>query len=84
MLDGMVRFGRPGARFNASYKSPDLTHRDYKGDSWVGESHESDVKGIVRHSFRWIQQACSDRDLKVMRLKGQKIHKQKWLRIDKK
>lgn len=83
MLDGMVQFGRNGARFITSIKVPDLTHRDYKGDAWVGESHESNIKGIVRHSFKWIQQACADRGLDVVYLKGEKIHKQKWIRIDK-
>ena len=83
MLDGMATFGRPGAPFVTSYKAPDLTHRDYKGDSWVGESHESRIKGTVRHSFKWIQRACSERGLVATHLKGERIHRQKWICIDK-
>jgi len=81
MLDGFVAFTRPGARFLTSFKSPHLFRPDYKGDVWIGRSHESDTAGICRHSFKWIQRACADRGLDVERLKGEKIHKQKWILI---
>ena len=54
-----------------------------KGDTWVGISHESDQAGICRHSFRWIKQACDSRGINVTLLKNEKIHKQKWLLIEK-
>jgi len=81
MLDGFVRYGNPGARFLTSFKPPDLFHRDYRGDVWVGRSHESDDAGICRHSLGWIRQACATRGLGLDVLKGEKIHKQKWLLI---
>jgi hypothetical protein len=83
MLDGMVEFGNPGARFLTSFKSPHLFRPDYKGDTWIGRSHESDEPGICRHSFKWIQQACESRGLSVELLKGEKIHKQKWILVRK-
>jgi hypothetical protein len=81
MLDGFVAFARPGASFLTSFKSPRPFRPDYKGDTWVGGSHESDNAGICRHSFKWIGQACSSRGLEVELLKGEKIHKQKWILI---
>ena len=81
MLDGFVEFTRPGARFLTSFKSPHLFRPDYKGDVWIGRSHESDKAGICRHSFKWIQRTCADRGLDVEWLKGEKIHKQKWILI---
>lgn len=81
MLDGFVQFTNPGARFLTSFKAPNLFRRDYKGDVWIGRCHESDVAGICRHSFKWIEQACTSRGLSVEMLKGEKIHKQKWILI---
>jgi hypothetical protein len=83
MLDGFVEFGNPGARFLTSFKPPRLFRPDYKGDTWVGISHESDQAGICRHSFKWIQQACEARGVRVTLLKHEKIHKQKWILIKK-
>jgi hypothetical protein len=83
MLDGMAAHGAPGARFVTSFKTPTPLRPDYKGDEWVGVSHESETAGIVRHSFKWIRQACARRGLTVTLLKGENIHKQKWIRIDK-
>jgi hypothetical protein len=79
MLDGFLKHSNPGARFLTSFKSPRLFRPDYKGDTWIGRSHESDEPGICRHSFKWIQQACAARGLRVELLRGEKIHKQKWI-----
>lgn len=81
MLDGIFEYGNPGARFLTSFKPPDLFHRDYKGDTWVGRSHENDDAGICRHSYSWIQQACLSRNLRVELLKDEKIHKQTWILV---
>jgi hypothetical protein len=81
MLDGFLEFGNDGARF--LIKAPRLFRPDYKGDTWVGISHESDKPGICRHSMKWIQQACSSRGITVRMLKNEKIHKQKWILIEK-
>jgi hypothetical protein len=83
MLDGFVEFGNPGARFLTSFKAPRLFRPDYKGDTWVGISHESDQAGICRHSFKWIRNACESRGLAVRLLRKEKIHKQKWILIEK-
>ena len=81
MLDGFAEFTNPGARFLTSFKSPRPFRPDYKGDIWIGRSHESDDPGICRHSFKWIQQACTARGLNVELLMGEKIHKQKLILI---
>lgn len=83
MLDTFVETSADKAVFLTSFKTPvPLIKPDYKGDTWVGVSHESDQAGIVRHSFGWIQDECRKRNLTAS-LPGEKIHKQKWLRIDK-
>lgn len=82
MLDGFAEYANPSARFLTTVKLPDLFHRDYKGDEWVGGSHESDVKGTVRHSFKWIQKACEDRGLTVKKL-YEKINTQHLILIEK-
>jgi len=81
MLDGFVAHTNPGARFLTSFKAPRLFRPDYQGDVWVGKCHESDEAGIVRHSFKWIRQSCEGRGLTVEWLKGEKIHRQKWIMI---
>ena len=84
MLDGFVEFGNDDARFLTSFKAPRIFRPDYKGDTWVGISHESEAAGICRHSFKWIHQACDSRGLRVRLLKKEKIHKQKWILIENK
>ena len=81
MLDGFVAHSNPGAGFLTSFKSPHIFRPDYKGDVWVGKSHEPGGAGIVRHSFKWIRKACETRGLQVDGLQGEKIHRQKWLMI---
>lgn len=83
MLDGFVKYGSNRARFLTTVKLPDLFHRDYKGDDWVGASHESDTPGTVRHSFKWIQSVCEKRGISVRRLKGEKINTQHLILIEK-
>ena len=83
MLDGFAQYTNDSARFLTTVKFPDLFHRDYKQDEWVGGSHESDIAGTVRHSFSWIQKACASRGLTVTRLKGEKINTQHLILIEK-
>ena len=84
MLDGFVQFSSERARFLVTVKFPDLFHKDYKGDEWVGGSHQSDTAGTVRHSMKWIDDACAKRGLKATRLKGEKINTQYLVLIEKK
>ncbi len=83
MLDGFIEFSTEQARFLTTIKFPDLFHKDYKGSEWVGGSHESDVAGTVRHSFKWVQDVCSKRNLSVKRLEGEKINTQHLILIEK-
>ncbi|PCJ48451.1 MAG: hypothetical protein COA74_08640 [Gammaproteobacteria bacterium] len=83
MLDGFAKYGSEDARYLTTIKLPDLFHRDYKGDEWVGGSHNSDIAGTVRHSFKWIKMACNERGLTVKRLKGEKINTQHLILIEK-
>lgn len=55
---------------------------DYKGDKWIGKSHESDASGLVRHSFRWVRETCERRGLKVAELGQHAFNGQRWLRIE--
>ena len=52
-------------------------------DEWVGGSHNSNIAGTVRHSFKWIKNACNERKLTVKRLKGEKINTQHLILIEK-
>jgi SAM-dependent methyltransferase len=55
---------------------------NYRGSSWVGRSHESDLPGFVRHSFQWICDECNGRGLAVREIKEETIGGQIWLRIE--
>lgn len=86
MLDQFVRHSSPSARFLTSYMRPRIPFLDgYKGESWVGKSHESDQPGIARHSLRWIEKACLNRGLKVSSIDEPKLNygAQIWLLIER-
>lgn len=83
MLDGFINTANKGGEFLTSYKKPILWKRDYKGRNWVGKSHESNQRGIVRHSFSWIQSECKKRNLVAEEIKGSAYNfgRQTWIRI---
>jgi hypothetical protein len=55
---------------------------DYRGDGWVGKSHESDEAGTVGHRFDWIAAQCEKKGLKASKLRHDKFGRhQVWLRI---
>ena len=58
-----------------------LRNRDYKGDQWIGKSHESTIPGLVYHSSMWITHECEKRGLQVKELKEGRRNRQRWLRI---
>jgi hypothetical protein len=60
-----------------------LPGRDYTGDDWIGQSHTSVHAGMVRHSFRWITEACARRGLVVRQLDEAVVNGQYWLRIER-
>ena len=84
MLDGFLAHTNPGAHFLTSFKAPRIFRPDYKGEVWVGKSHEPGEAGIVRHSFRWICDECEARGLQARKLRGEKIHRQQWIMICRK
>jgi hypothetical protein len=67
MLDSFDSWGADDAVFLANYL-PAKQGKDYTGHRWIGRSHESDVPGVVRHEFRWIQEECGKRNLSVTEL----------------
>jgi SAM-dependent methyltransferase len=58
-----------------------LLAEEYEGDAWVGRSHESDRRGLVRHSLRWIAQEASRHGLSAALTSHPVVNHQYWLRI---
>lgn len=83
MLDGFLNNTNENAVFLASYLPARFNINDYKGEEWVGTSHESDVTGCVKHSRKWIQAACSKRGLYLDNLSRDAFDSQYWLKITK-
>jgi SAM-dependent methyltransferase len=92
MLAGFRQYSQPTAFFLASYipagsrkrrALPFATgkHKDYRGDSWVGISHDDDQPGIVAHSLDWIQEVCDSHSLVVRELDRYEANGQRWLRV---
>ena len=83
MLDSFVANSTPTGILLTSYNRASLRRRDYGGDQWVGRSHESDEPGKVFHSFRWIRNECSQRQLAVEEIRepAYDFGWQTWLRI---
>lgn len=63
MLDGFAATADRSGIMLTSFLPATKSDEDYRGSGWVGRSHESDVPGIVRHSFRWIRDASERRGL---------------------
>ncbi|HVS75020.1 MAG TPA: class I SAM-dependent methyltransferase [Candidatus Acidoferrales bacterium] len=81
MLDSFLRDSKEDGVFLASYLPADWRHPDYQGESWFGNSHESDAPGCIYHSFRWIETECRHRGLAAQKLERDKTHGQSWLAI---
>jgi SAM-dependent methyltransferase len=81
MLDSFLRDSKETGIFLATYLPPNLRHGDYKGEHWVGTSHESDVPGCIHHRYRWIKAECKNRRLQVRKLSQDQSHGQFWLEI---
>src|SRR6202023_2687727 len=75
MLEGFVRHSQDHAAFLLTFLPSSWRHPDYKGDRWLGTSHESDVTGTIAHSFRWIKTQCAERKLTVRKLNRDKAHR---------
>ena len=94
MLDSFAATAAPGAIFLTSYLpavpiGPPSGRMgrfgtfagDYRGDKWIGHSHESSRGGLVAHSKRWIFNECRARGLSIKELRHGVVNRQKWLRI---
>jgi hypothetical protein len=81
MLSAFAETASPNGVFLTSYLKAGLVMRDYKGDQWVGKSHESDVAGLVYHSYRWIEGQCARHGLRVRETNFERFAGQRWLYI---
>jgi SAM-dependent methyltransferase len=55
--------------------------RAYQGEGWVGRSHQSDQRGVVRHSMPWIAAEAATHGLAVALMPYPIANHQYWLRI---
>jgi len=85
MLDQFVKHTSSSAKFLTSYMKPRIPIiDDYKGDKWIGKSHESKQPGIARHGLKWIKKACYERGLKVSNVDSKFNYRaQIWLLIER-
>lgn len=81
-LDSFVRDSCPQGVFLTSYIPAQSPEEDYLGSHWVGTSHESDISGVIKHLFSWIEVQCHKRQLQVEELPGEAFDGQTWLRIN--
>ena len=80
-LDSFIRDSTSASIFLTSYLRAESSDDDYQGDHWVGTSHESHTRGVIRHSLTWIMEQCHRRGLQAKELSGQAFDGQTWLRI---
>jgi hypothetical protein len=82
MLDAFVRDSTEEGVFLASVLPARAWQRDYRGERWLGTSHESSSPGCIRHRLSWIRRACRRRHLFVQSL-GREVDGQTWLYISR-
>ena len=82
MLDNFLRDSTPGAVFLTSVLPAVWPRRDYGRKGWFGTSHELGQPGCIRHSLKWIDDACRRRGLRVNNL-GRERDGQTWLQISR-
>lgn len=81
MLDGFLRNSSERGIFLASYCRATAVEEDYRGDHWVGTSHESNTPGVIRQSLDWVEAECRSRGLVANEIPGEAFDGQTWLRI---
>jgi hypothetical protein len=79
MLEEFAKIPNPNARFLTSVQLAETDEEDYKGDEWVGISHESGEPGLVKHSLDWVESECRKNRL-VVEVK-EELANQTWLLI---
>jgi SAM-dependent methyltransferase len=83
MLDSFLRDASEDGVFLTTVLPARWWHRSYRGEGWVGTSHESKVSGCIRHSLSWIRRECGRRGLSFRVLGEDQTHGQSWLRISR-
>lgn len=83
MLNSFTRDTEENGVMLASYLPAQSAKDDYRGNSWVGTSHESNVPGVIRHRLDWIEDQCRARSLQVDRVPGIDCDSQFWLTISR-
>jgi hypothetical protein len=81
MLDSFLSDATDTGVFLATYLPARWRYTDYRGDNWHGTSHESDIRGCIYHSRRWIRAECNRRGLVMQELGRDKTFGQSWLQI---
>ena len=82
MLEAFLANSSPDAFFLASYcRAGFWKNRDYKGDSWKGQSHQSNKPALVYHSLGWIKEQVMARGMLVRQLPDLPFNGQHWLKI---
>lgn len=79
MLEEFAKVRNPSVRFLTSVQLAETEEEDYKGEEWVGISHDSDTPGLVKHSLEWIESECKKNKL-VVEVK-EEFASQTWLLI---
>jgi hypothetical protein len=54
---------------------------DYRGEGWVGRSHNSDTPGVIEHSLPWIAEEASHYGLSVQLVPLPVAYQHCWLRV---
>lgn len=79
MMDGVAKWGTDDVVFLASFRPARLLrYGDYKGDEWVGKSHESAESGMVAHKMSWIRGAAAKRGLSARLSDRRPVNGQPW------
>jgi SAM-dependent methyltransferase len=84
MLDAFAANSTADAFFLTSYCPARFWRRgqrDYKGERWIGRSHQSDQSGMIYHSFGWIKEQVAARGMFVKQLPDLAFMGQYWLKI---
>lgn len=82
MLDAFTLYGAGDAVFLTSFLPTEHGETGYSDEGWVGRSHESDTRGVVRHELRWIESECRGRNFSLQELPVDR-KTQVWLLIAK-
>src|SRR5215467_6609494 len=82
-LESFLQDSIPTGVFLTSYLPALHPNDDYRGDHWIGTSHESETPGVIRHALPWITEQCQKRGLRVQEVPGEAFDGQYWLRVNR-